>query len=65
MTSPAIPMNEAAERYSPEMADAFQKTLTDLPATKKSAAEADFFVAQMPRRMVPTVTRRTNRNGIN
>jgi hypothetical protein len=31
-------MNEAAERYSPEIAEAFQNTLTDRPATKKSDA---------------------------
>ena len=31
-------MNEAADRYSPEIAEAFQKTLTDRPATKKSDA---------------------------
>ena len=30
---PATPMNEAALRYSPEMALAFQPTETDRPAT--------------------------------
>ena len=38
-------MNEAAERYSPEIAEAFQKTLTDRPATKKSDAVLAFRVA--------------------
>ena len=33
MTIPAIPINEAALRYSPEIADAFQPTLTLRPAT--------------------------------
>jgi hypothetical protein len=31
-------MNEAALKYSPEMADAFQNALTERPATKKSLA---------------------------
>src|ERR1043165_5880166 len=50
---PATPMNDAAERYSPEMADAFQPTDTDRPATKKSLAVFDFFADQNP---IPTVT---------
>ena len=36
-------MNEAAERYSPEIAEAFQPTETDRPATKKSLAVFDCF----------------------
>jgi len=31
-------MNDAADRYSPEMAEAFQPTETERPATKKSLA---------------------------
>src|ERR1035437_7641170 len=31
-------MNEAADRYSPEIAEAFQPTDTERPATKKSLA---------------------------
>src|SRR5688572_2704775 len=54
---PATPMNDAAERYSPEIADAFQPTETDRPATKKSLAVFDFFADQMPIQMVAaTVT---------
>src|SRR5436190_8481227 len=49
---PAIPMNDAAERYSPEMADAFQPTETDLPATKKSLAVFDRRAAQNPIQIV-------------
>jgi hypothetical protein len=48
MTIPATPINEAAERYSPEIADAFQPTDTERPATKKSLAVLDFFADQKP-----------------
>ena len=47
-------MNEAAERYSPEMADAFQPTDTPRPATKKSEALLARPAAQNP---MPTVTK--------
>src|SRR4051812_7667512 len=46
-------MNEAADKYSPEIADAFQPTDTDRPATKKSLAVLDFLADQKP---IPTVT---------
>jgi hypothetical protein len=46
-------MKEAADRYSPEIADAFQPTDTDRPATKKSLAVLDFFADQKP---IPIVT---------
>ncbi len=36
MTRPATPRKEAAERYSPEMAEAFQMGRTVREATKKS-----------------------------
>src|SRR6476661_9706340 len=35
-TSPATPRNDAAERYSPLMAAAFQRGVTDRDATRKS-----------------------------
>ena len=49
---PATPMKEAAERYSPEMAEAFQPTETERPATKKSPALLDLPAVQKP---MPTV----------
>src|SRR6266852_877349 len=50
-------MNEAAERYSPEIAEAFQPTETERPATKKSCAVLDFRADQKPIQMVArTVT---------
>src|SRR6185503_18343630 len=49
---PATPMNEAALRYSPEMALAFQPTDTDRPATKKSCAVLDFLADQKPIQIV-------------
>src|ERR1700712_5109256 len=49
---PAIPMNEAADRYSPEIAEAFQPTETVRPATKKSLAVLDCLADQKP---MPTV----------
>src|SRR5882724_11296159 len=54
---PATPMKEAADRYSPEMAEAFQPTDTERPATKKSLAVLDRLADQMPMPMVTaTVT---------
>src|ERR1043165_8900030 len=41
-------MNDAALRYSPEMALAFQPTLTLRPATKKSCAVLDLRADQKP-----------------
>ena len=52
MTMPATPMKEAAERYSPEIAEAFHPTETDLPATKKSDAVRDFLADQKPIQIV-------------
>jgi hypothetical protein len=49
---PATPINDAAERYSPLIAEAFQPTETDRPATKKSLAVLDFFAVQKPMPMV-------------
>src|ERR1043166_1541626 len=51
---PAMPMKEAALRYSPEMADAFQPTLTLRPATKKSCAVFERRAAQKPMKIVTT-----------
>src|SRR2546430_677291 len=57
MTIPATPMNEAALRYSPEIAEAFQPTLTLRPATKKSCAVFDFRAAQKPMKIVAKTVR--------
>ena len=51
---PAIPMNDAADRYSPEIADAFQPTDTARPATKKSLAVLEVFADRKP---IQTVTK--------
>src|SRR5690606_29156279 len=51
---PATPMNEAADRYSPEIADAFQPTDTERPATKKSLAVLDVFAERKPIHTVTT-----------
>jgi hypothetical protein len=51
---PATPMNEAAERYSPEMAEAFQPTDTERPATKKSLAVLDVLAERKPIQIVTT-----------
>src|SRR3954467_4005180 len=51
---PATPMNDAADRYSPEMADAFQPTDTDRPATKKSLAVLERRADQKPMPIVTT-----------
>src|SRR5215216_5207171 len=54
---PATPMNEAADRYSPEMAEAFQPTETERPATKKSLAVFDVRAERNPIQIVTaTVT---------
>src|SRR5512133_1375207 len=57
---PATPMNEAAERYSPEMAEAFQPTETERPATKKSLAVFDFRADQKPMPIVTTTVMNEN-----
>src|SRR6185503_15749609 len=57
---PATPMNEAAERYSPEIADAFHPTDTDRPATKKSLAVFDFRADQIPIQMVTATVMNEN-----
>src|SRR3989440_2875855 len=49
---PATPMNDAALKYSPEIAEAFHPTLTLRPATKKSCAVLDFRAAQKPSQIV-------------
>ena len=54
---PATPMKEAADRYSPEIAEAFQPTETERPATKKSPAVLDARADLKPIQMVAiTVT---------
>src|SRR5688572_3065985 len=57
---PATPMNEAAERYSPEIAEAFQPTETERPATKKSLAVFDFRADQNPIPMVTATVMKEN-----
>lgn len=57
MTMPAMPMKLAALRYSPEIADAFQPTETERPATKKSEADLELFAERKPiHRVMKTVT---------
>src|SRR3954464_14296795 len=51
---PAMPMNDAAERYSPEMAEAFQPTDTERPATKKSLAVFEVLAERKPIQIVTT-----------
>src|SRR5690349_20004906 len=51
---PATPMNEAAERYSPEMADAFQPTDIERPATKKSLEVMEVLAERKPIQTVTT-----------
>ena len=41
-------MKDAAERYSPEIAEAFQPTETERPATKKSPADFERPADQNP-----------------
>ena len=43
-----MPMKLAALRYSPEMAEAFQPTETERPATKKSEADFEVFEERKP-----------------
>jgi hypothetical protein len=47
-------MNEAALKYSPEIAEAFQPTLTLRPATKKSWAVLEDRAARKPIKIVMT-----------
>src|SRR5436309_15940205 len=49
---PATPMKLAALKYSPEIALAFQPTLTLRPATKKSCAVFDRLADQKPIQIV-------------
>src|SRR5688572_4321251 len=51
---PATPMKEAADRYSPEIAEAFHPTDTERPATKKSPAVFDLPADQKPIAIVTT-----------
>src|SRR5205809_4451802 len=51
-------MDEAAERYSPEIAKAFQPTETARPATKKSEAVFDLRADQNPIQIVAATVRR-------
>src|SRR5258705_9792559 len=55
-------MNDAAERYSPEIAEAFQPTETDLPATKKSCAVLERFADQNPIQIVTMTVRALKAN---
>jgi hypothetical protein len=51
---PAMPMKLAALRYSPEIAEAFQPTDTERPATKKSDADFEDLAERKPIQMVMT-----------
>src|ERR671917_942712 len=55
-TSPATPRNDAAERYSPLIAAAFQLGLTERDATRKSEVVR---AKRRPYAPMPTVTRMT------
>jgi hypothetical protein len=57
---PATPMNDAAERYSPEMAEAFQPTETERPATKKSLAVLEVFAERKPIQSVTATVMKEN-----
>src|SRR4051812_33809547 len=57
---PAMPMNEAAERYSPEIADAFQPTETERPATKKSLAVLEVRAERKPIQSVTATVTKEN-----
>src|SRR5690349_14154979 len=57
-------MNEAALRYSPEIAEAFQKAFTERPATKKSLAVCEMRVAQTPSPSVTSTITATKAIGI-
>src|SRR5437899_11200800 len=54
---PATPMNDAALRYSPEIAEAFQPTLTFRTATKKSCAVFERLADQKPIQIVAMTVR--------
>src|SRR5262245_40103472 len=60
MTIPATPIKEAALRYSPEIAEAFQPTDTARPATKKSEAVRERRAAQNPIQIVARTVSRLN-----
>jgi hypothetical protein len=53
-------MKEAADRYSPEMAEAFQPTDTERPATKKSLAVLEVFAERNPIHTVTTTVMKEN-----
>ena len=55
---PATPIKDAAERYSPEMAEAFQPTETERPATKKSLAVLEVFAERKPIHRVTATVRK-------
>src|SRR2546428_1890195 len=57
---PATPMNDAAERYSPEIAEAFQPTDTERPATKKSLAVFEVFAERKPIQIVTATVMNEN-----
>src|SRR5690242_10117351 len=57
---PATPMNDAAERYSPEIAEAFQPTDTARPATKKSLVVFEVRAERKPIQIVTTTVMREN-----
>ena len=54
-----MPRKEAAERYSPPIADALSRGLTDRDATKKSLVVREKRSPQVPIASVVTVTART------
>ena len=56
-TSPATPRNDAAERYSPPIADALSRGPTLREATKKSLVVRATRSPKMPRTSVATETR--------
>src|SRR3954451_3218930 len=56
-TSPATPRKDAAERYSPPIADALSRAPTLREATKKSLVVRDTRRPKMPRTSVATETR--------
>jgi hypothetical protein len=56
MASPATPRNEAAERYSPEMAEALRSAGTARAATRKSAGVRATRTPRAPMMAVTTAT---------
>src|ERR1700680_2038655 len=64
MTSPATPRKEAAERYSPEMAEAFHMGPTEREATNRSDVVLAIRTPHAPMATAATVTATTNRIGI-